>query len=326
MNHSEFGRDVLSQEADAVRRVLDHLDDAAFNAAVRAILTCIDSYGRVVVGGVGKPWFIAQKISATMASTGTPSFPLHPSDAVHGDIGRVREGDVVILLSNSGESEEVVRIVPLVRQFGATLIAISGAADSALSRNAHICLSYGRIEEACPLRLAPSASTTAMLALGDALALAVQRARNFTREDYSRFHPAGALGRKLMRVDEIMRPLAQTPVVALGALIHDVLDAITLKRAGAAIIVDADGKMVGIFTDGDLRRHLAADRSLLESPVDGHMTANPRSIAADQLVADALRVMREKRIDELPVVDASGKPLGYMDVQDLLDTGLALTE
>ncbi|MGE0433455.1 MAG: SIS domain-containing protein [Planctomycetota bacterium] len=325
-SHHEFGRDVLRQEADAITRASRALaDGAAFDAAVDAILACIAANGRVMVGGVGKPWFIAQKISATMASTGTPSFPLHPSDAAHGDIGRVRDGDVVILLSNSGRTAEVLQIAPMIRQFGATLIAIVGEADGALGQAAHICLAYGPIEEACPLRLAPSASTTAMLALGDALALSVQNARQFSREDYARFHPAGALGRGLMKVVEIMRPLGQTPLVASGGSIRDVLDIITRCRAGAAFVVDGAGKLVGIFTDGDLRRHVSRGLQLDET-IDAHMTPGPRSIPPDRLVADALRLMREKRIDELPVVDPAGVPLGYLDVQDLLDVGLAITD
>lgn len=324
---ADYARNVLDVEIRALTLVRDRLDATSVDRAVEAILACT---GHVIVSGVGKPWFIAQKISATMASTGTPSFPLHPNEAVHGDIGRVRAGDVVIALSNSGESEEVVRILPIVKQLGATLIAVTGNPGSSLGKHADIVIDIGRVEEACPLGLAPSASSTALLAVGDALALTVLKRRDFTREDYAKFHPAGALGRKLLRVREIMRALDRTVAVAATTPIRDVLSEITRLRAGAAFVVDgADAArpraLVGVFTDGDLRRHLQADRyHILSEPVGDHMTAGGRRIDGDTLVGEALRLMKQHRIDELPVVDGNANLLGYLDVQDLLDIGLAI--
>jgi arabinose-5-phosphate isomerase len=318
--HLAAGRNVLDVEARAVTQVRDTIG-AEFGELVGRILACT---GRVVVCGVGKPWFIAQKISATMASTGTPSFPLHPSEAVHGDIGRVRPEDLTILLSNSGESEEVFRIVPILRQFGTFTVALTGRPESTLGRACDLTIGYGRVTEACPLGLAPSASSTAMLALGDAIALAVLDARDFGRDDYARFHPAGALGRKLMQVGQIMRPLDRCAVLETSATVGEAISAITTARAGAAIVVDdGDGRLAGIFTDGDLRRHLSGDTALLDEMLSGVMTRHPLTIAPTALVGDALRLLREKRIDELPVVEA-GKPVGMLDVQDLLDVGLAL--
>ena len=325
-SHVRVGLEVLEQEREAVASLAGKLHERglgeAFSAAVEAVLACS---GHVVVCGVGKPWFIAQKLSATLASTGTASFPLHPNEAVHGDIGRVRAGDVVLLLSNSGESEEVVTLLPLLAQLGAKRVALTGSEHSSLGTQVDICLAYGRIDEACPLKLAPSASSTAMLALGDALALAVLQARGFTREDYARFHPAGALGRKLMKVSDLMRPLQRSAVLEPQATVRDAIVAITQMRSGAAMVVEpATGHLAGIFTDGDLRRLLAARPDVRDEPVATHMTRTPRTVAPGQLVGDALRIMREHRIDELPVVDDAGRLLGHLDVQDLLDIGLAL--
>ena len=322
-----FGREVVRTEREALQRVEGSLDEA-FGRAVEVILGCD---GHVIVCGVGKPWFVAQKVSATLASTGTPSFPLHPSEAVHGDIGRVRRGDVVVLFSNSGASEEVVRIVPILAQLGALRIAVTGAPDSPLGRDVEICVGYGRVDEACPLGLAPSASSTAMLAVGDALALAVLEARDFTAADYARFHPAGALGRKLMHVEELMRPLERTAVVPPNASIRAAIASITEHRAGAALVrEEASGQLLGILTDGDLRRRLTETddpnrtATWLASPVSASMTTAPRSIRTSALVGEALRVMRDHRIDELPVVDPDQILRGVLDVQDLLDIGLAL--
>ncbi len=316
----DYGREVIKQEIRALEQVAE-LIDAQFDKAVEAVLDCS---GNVIICGVGKPWFIAQKISATLASTGTLSFPLHPADALHGDVGRVRKNDVVILLSNSGKSSEIVSLVSVLKQFEAALIAITGDKNSPLAKASDIVLNLGKIAEACPLGLAPSASSTALLALGDALALAVLKARNFSKEDYARFHPAGALGRKLMRVKDAMRPLEKTPIVSPDAKISDALFLITRLRAGAAYIIDEADKLVGIFTDGDLRRNLATQSDLLEKSIADFITRNPRVIAPDAFISEALKIMKKHRIDELPVVNKRGELLGHLDVQDLLDLGLAL--
>ncbi len=312
-----FAREVLAQEARAIAALAERID-GRFLDAVRLILSCIESSGRVVVTGMGKPGLVGQKISATLASTGTPSYSLHPAEALHGDLGRVVRQDVVLVLSNSGETDEIVRLIPYVRRIGAKIVAITGKKDSTLGRHCDVLLDIGPIQEACPHGLAPTASTTAMLALGDALALAVQRERNFTPEEYAEVHPGGSLGRRLMRVEEIMRRGPANPIIPVDRTVREALLAITEARAGAISCVDAEGRLAGIFTDGDLRRHLAAEPNVDAVTIGSVMTRNPITIAPDRLVAEAARILSEKRIDELPVVDADGRPIGMVDIQDLL--------
>ncbi|MBE7490397.1 MAG: KpsF/GutQ family sugar-phosphate isomerase [Planctomycetes bacterium] len=310
---SDFGRDVVRQEAEGLRLLLE-LVDGAFEAAVKAVIDC---RGHVVVTGVGKPWLVGQKISATLASTGTPSFALHPSEAVHGDLGRLRAHDLVIALSNSGESEEVTRLLPVLKRLGCRVIGVTGNPQSSLGQHSDLVLRLPRAPEACPIGMAPSVSTTAMLALGDALALAVMKARNFTREDYARFHPGGALGRSLMKVTDIMRPLEETAVVGVSAVVADALHAITLHKTGAAFVVEL-GRLRGVFTDGDLRRHVR-DEALLDTPIVEVMTSPCRSIGADRLAPEAVRTMVEgRRIGELPVVDSQDRILGHIALKDLV--------
>ncbi len=316
----EFGKKVLQAEIDALKQVAELIDES-FDRAVDTILKCS---GNVIISGVGKPWFIAQKISATMASTGTLSFPLHPADALHGDIGRIRQGDVVVILSNSGSSDEITRMIPIIKQFGAIMIAMTSNLDSPLGMKSDIVLNLGKIHEACPLGLAPSASSTALLALGDALALAVLNARNFTREDYAKYHPAGALGRKLMQVEEIMRDLSRTPILHENVLAKDAIVEITKHRAGAAYVVSETGSLIGIFTDGDLRRNLQTGTEFLNKQIRKLLTVNPQVIMGDALISEALKTMKKFRIDEIPVVDSQGILLGHVDVQDIIDLGLAL--
>lgn len=317
-----FGARVIATEITALQGLIAAMDEH-FERAVNAILAC---RGSVVVMGVGKPWLIGQKISATLASTGTPSFALHPSEAAHGDLGRVTDRDIVLAISNSGASEEVVRILPVLKRFGVPIIGMTGRPESDLGRHSDMVLNMGRIEEACPLKLAPSASTTAMAALGDALALAVMEARGFTKEDYARFHPGGALGRKLMRVEEVMRPLDRSAVVAPSASVREALYAITQHKAGAACVVDEAGLLLGVFTDGDLRRRIESSLGAGADPFAGTigavMTAPGLRIAAGELAASALHLMQQRKIDELPVVDADGRLLGHIDVQDLLAVGM----
>jgi arabinose-5-phosphate isomerase len=308
----DFARAVLEQEADGIRRAAALLD-GRFDEAVQAVLDC---RGHVVVTGVGKPWMIGQKISATLASTGTPSFALHPSEAVHGDLGRLRGDDLVLALSNSGESEEVTRLLPVVKRLGCRFIGMTSRLESSLARHSDIVLNLGPVSEACPVGMAPSVSTTVMLALGDALALAVMKARNFTREDYARFHPGGALGRSLMPCREIMRPLEETAVVGVNAQVADALHAITLHKTGAAFVVNL-GVLKGVFTDGDLRRHVEAE-NLLSQPIVDVMTSPCLSIQEEKLAPEAVRLMQERRVGELPVVDAAGKIRGHISLKDLI--------
>lgn len=309
----DFGRDVLRQEAEGLR-LLQALIDDSFDKAVRAVIDCT---GHVVITGVGKPWLIGQKISATLASTGTPSFALHPSEAVHGDLGRLRSHDLVFALSNSGESEEVTRLLPVLKRVGCIVIGVTSNPDSSLGKHSDLLLRLPKIPEACPIGMAPSVSTTAMLALGDALALAVMKARKFTREDYARFHPGGSLGRSLMKVSDIMRPIEETAVVGVNAVVADALHEITLHKTGAAFVVEM-GSLRGVFTDGDLRRHVE-DEALLSTPIIDVMTSPCRSIAIDRLAPEAVRIMVDgRRIGELPVVDAKGKILGHIALKDLV--------
>lgn len=313
--------EVIRTEARTIAGLEERLD-MRFLDAVERILACT---GQVVVTGMGKAGLIGAKISATFASTGTPSILLHPAEALHGDLGRIRAQDLVLALSNSGETPEVNALLGAVRKIGAAVIAMTGRADSPLGRLADCVLEIGPVEEACPLKLAPTASTSAMLALGDALAMVVLAERGFGREDYALYHPAGALGRRLMRVREVMRQGEELPLVPLGTRLVEVLCTMsgTPGRPGAALVVDGDGRLAGIFTDGDLRRLLQDGRpERLEAPVDEHMGRDPKAIGPDQLVEEAQRLLREHRIDQVPVIDEDRRPVGLLDVQDLLDIRL----
>lgn len=296
-----------------------------FLRAVDMVLAC---EGLVVVAGVGKAGLVGQKISATLASTGTPSLFLHPTEALHGDLGRIRSRDLLFLISNSGESGETSALIAPTRKLGAKILAMTGSKESTLARLSDCVLDIGPVEEACPMKLAPTASTSAMLALGDALAMVVLQERSFGREDYALFHPAGALGRKLMRVSEVMRKGAELPLAKAGTALKDVVLVMnrTPGRPGAALIVDAQGKLAGIFTHGDLARLLEDDRAveagLLQAPVDEYMGRKPKTIREDRLVEEAQHLLAEHRIDQIAVVDAERRPVGLFDVQDLLDVRL----
>jgi arabinose-5-phosphate isomerase len=314
----EFAREVLENEARAIASLAERIDKRFLEAA-KLILKC---KGRVVVTGMGKPGLIGQKISATMASTGTPSYSLHPAEALHGDLGRVTKADVVIALSNSGSTEEIVRLIPYVQKIGAKIIAITGRPESTLAQFADVVLDIGNIEEACPLGLAPTTSTSVMLAIGDALALSVQRGREFTIEEYALFHPGGSLGRKLMRVEEIMRKGPRLAVIPVGKTLQDAVLAITQARSGAGVVVDGEGgRAVGIFTDGDFRRHMVKDGATIHAPVEAVMTKDPTTISPEKLVQEAQRVMGERKFNQLPVVDGASRPIGMVDVQDLVAIG-----
>ena len=312
-------REVLEVEAKAVAAMTGALDDS-FVAAVELMLGCKTA---VLTTGVGKAGHIARKVSATLASTGTPSHYLSPSDAVHGDLGSVRDGDIVLVFSASGETDEILRLVSLLKRLNHRVISITASSANSLGRSSDVTVKTGKITEACPLGLAPSASTTAMLALGDALALAVMHQRKFTRDDFAMFHPAGQLGRKLLRVGEAMtyrKELDNLPVASDSSSVGDVLRAVSriTRRPGATALVSADGKLSGIFTDGDLRRLLETETHPMSVPIARVMTRNPKRIKADQLASEAMAVMRQYRIDELPVVDAEDAPIGMIDVQDLV--------
>ncbi|AXF21750.1 KpsF/GutQ family sugar-phosphate isomerase [Burkholderia pyrrocinia] len=309
-----LARDVLDIEADAVRALRDQLD-GGFVEAVALLLGC---RGRVVVSGIGKSGHIARKIAATLASTGTPAFFVHPAEASHGDLGMVTSDDVFIGISYSGESEELVAILPLVKRIGAKLIAITGRPGSSLATLADVNLNAAVSKEACPLNLAPTASTTAALALGDALAVAVLDARGFGSEDFARSHPGGALGRRLLTyVRDVMRSGDAVPSVGLDATLSDALFQITAKRLGMTAVVDGDGKVAGIFTDGDLRRVLARDGDFRTLPITDVMTRDPRTIAPDHLAVEAVELMERYRINQMLVVDADGALIGALNMHDL---------
>ncbi|MFT4538900.1 MAG: arabinose-5-phosphate isomerase [Planctomycetota bacterium] len=309
--------EVIRIEARSIARLENQLDEG-FDQSVELVLAC---QGQVVVTGMGKAGLIGQKISATLASTGTPSFFLHPAEALHGDLGRLRPQDLLLALSNSGETAEVNVLVPVARKIGANVLAMTGRPASTLGRLADHVMNIGNVEEACPLRLAPTASTSAMLALGDALAMTVTEERGFDREDFARFHPSGSLGRRLMTIGEVMRKEGELPLVKLGTSIKRVLieTSQTPGRPGAALVVDDDGRLAGIFTDGDLRRLLESGVEALEDAVDDHMAVRPKVLSPDQLVEEAHLLLRKNRIDQAPVLDENDRPVGLLDVQDLLD-------
>jgi arabinose-5-phosphate isomerase len=315
----DLARKVLAIEADAVRALVGRLD-ARFLAALQLIQNCLDGQrGRVIVSGIGKSGHVARKIASTMASTGTPAYFVHPAEASHGDLGMIRAEDVFIGISNSGESAELVRIIPAIRREGAKLVAITGNAQSSLAREADVHLDAGVEQEACPLGLAPTASTTAALALGDALAIALLDARGFSAADFARSHPGGALHREALKhVADVMRRGADVPKVREGATFKQALDEMTRGGLGMTAIVDARGRVKGIFTDGDLRRALKKVSSLKSARVAQVMTASPRSVQPQALAAEAVALMERHRISQLLVVNAAGELVGALNMNDLL--------
>jgi len=312
-------KQVLKIEADSIRELISHIDKD-FEKAVDFIYAC---KGRVVVTGMGKAGIIGQKISATLSSTGTPSLWLHSAEAIHGDLGRVIKEDVVIVISNSGQTQEVVDLVPQIKKIGSRLIAITGNKKSSLAKNSDAVLDVSIKVEACPLGLAPMASTTSMLAMGDALCAALMDKRKFKKSDFAFLHPGGSLGKQLLlKVEDIMRKGSGNPMVKKSRKVKDVLLAITASRAGSATVIDKAGRVKGIFTDGDLRRHLGIDPMLLNKEVKDVMTKNPRTLKKGCLAVEALRILQEYKIDEIPIVDENKRAIGLVDMQDLLKAGL----
>lgn len=311
---------VLEIEAAAVKALVKRLDKN-FTKAVDVMAKC---KSRVVVAGMGKTGIVARKISATLSSTGTPSIYMHSAEGVHGDLGQVTREDVVILISSSGETEETVRLLPSLKKVGCKTIAMTGGMNSSLAKYCDIVVNVGVDKEGCPLGLAPMASTTATLAMGDALAACLVDRKNFRREDFALYHPGGSLGRRLvLRVEDIMRKGSHFARVSEKTTVKEALFAITAARCGSACIVDKKKKFLGIFTDGDLRRHIETDPDLLLKPVGSVMTRNPLTINKERLAAEAFDILMQKKVDELPVVDSKGQLVGLLDVQDLLKAGLA---
>jgi len=311
------GRDVIRQEAEALTELSKRLD-TRFCDAVDLI---VKTSGRVIVTGIGKAGLIGQKITATLSSTGTPSQFLHPAEAVHGDLGCVTANDVVLAFSNSGETQEVTRLLPAIKQLGAKLIAITATTNSTLAKRADVTLDYGHLAEAGALGLAPSTTTTAMLALGDALALVISRQRGFTSERFGIFHPGGNLGRHLTAVKDVMREGSQLRFATEQETIRDALRRLstTGRRTGAILIRDDDEKLCGLFTDSDLAKLLEHHRDeQLDRPIGEVMTPSPTTIGVNAMLGDALNIITLRKISELPVVDESGRPVGLIDITDVI--------
>lgn len=312
-------KEVLRIEAKAIEDFAKRIDKN-FSNAVDAIIKC---KGRVIVTGMGKTGIIGRKIAATLSSTGTPSLWMHSAEAIHGDLGQVTKNDILIVISSSGETDETKQLLPLVKKIKSKIIAMTGNPRSTLARYSDIILDVSVKSEGCPLGLAPMASTTVTLAAGDALAACLIVRRGFKKEEFAFYHPGGLLGRKLLlKVEDIMRQGATFPKVKESMTIKNVLLKITQARCGCACVLNAKGKFVGIFTDGDLRRHLKTDMKLLSRKVLEVMTKNPKTISKDKLAVEALEILQGKKIDELPVIDSKGRLMGLLDIQDLLKAGL----
>ncbi|MCP4375113.1 MAG: KpsF/GutQ family sugar-phosphate isomerase [bacterium] len=310
----EYAREVLNTEIKALGEVRDRLDDS-FVEAIDAMENCT---GRVVTSGMGKAGQIATKISATLASTGTPSFFMHPAEALHGDLGMMRPEDVVIIFSNSGESSEVAELLPFLTTMGVVVIGVTSSARSSLAAHCDIAILLGDLREACPLGMAPTATTTVMLAVGDALALCLMKRRGFNVQDYASLHPGGALGKKTLPVEAVMRTGNAVAAVGPETLVQDTILAITEAKTGAAVVVGDDGKVLGVFADGDLRRGLQQDPDFLGRKVSEVMTTDCMQVAGDRRVDEVLEMLKDKRIGELPVVDDDGKFLGMADMKGLI--------
>jgi len=312
-------REAIVIEAAAVGALADRIDDS-FAQAVKLILECS---GRVVVTGMGKSGAVGRKLAATLASTGTPALFLHPAEGVHGDLGMVAAGDVLIVISQSGWTDEVIAIIPAMKRIGVPVITFTGREHSPLADQAAVVVNVSVEREACPLGLAPTASTTAQMAMGDALAVAVMTARRFGRDDFAALHPAGQLGHRAgKQVKDLMRQGEEVAIVAPAASLRDALFGITRARAGAAAVVGADGRLGGIITDGDIRRAVLADDRALGRRAEEVMTRSPKIAGPDEPAVEALRLMREYRIADMPVVDADRRVLGMLNLKDLLDLGM----
>lgn len=313
-----LARKVLQTEAAAILALVDKLDDR-FEQAVRVLLEC---RGRVIVTGMGKSGIICQKIAATLSSTGTPAFFLHPAEAIHGDLGVLQSEDVVIALSYSGETDEVLRLLETIKRLGARLISITGTCTSTLAKASDVALDCGVSEEACPMNLVPTASTTAALALGDALAMTLLVAKGFQQEDFANLHPGGKLGKRLMRAEHLMHGGEQAPIVADDTPMSTVFHVMSSKGLGMTCVVDGQGRLMGIITDGDVRRHMEAGTDLRERVAKDVMTRNPVTIASSTLAAEALHILEQRKITAIVVVDGERKVEGVVHLHDLWRTEL----
>jgi arabinose-5-phosphate isomerase len=317
MNHLAKAREVFDVELAALKAVRSRLDKS-FDSAVETIVDALGRRGKIVVVGIGKSGNVGQKIAATLTSTGSTSVVLNSVDALHGDLGIVTDGDVVLALSYSGESEELINLLPALKRFPVKIIALTGDPKSSLARHSDVSLNIKVPKEACPFNLTPTSSTTAMLVMGDALAMAVLQARGFKQKDYAKRHPSGAIGRAmLLKISDIMRTGDRNAVANENLPVKEALMAMTRAKSGSLSVVDARGKLAGVFTDGDFRRHMATDDNLLSQPLKNVMTRNPICVRDDALAAEALKIFNERSIDDLIVVNAKREPVGLVDLQDL---------
>jgi arabinose-5-phosphate isomerase len=315
--HLGLAREVFDIELAALRAVRSQLDQG-FSRGVDLLVSTLRSRGKIIVVGIGKSGNVGQKISATLTSTGSTSVVLNAVDALHGDLGIVNDGDVILALSYSGESEELLNLLPALKRFSVKIIAMTGSSKSALARHCDLVLNVRVPKEACPFNLAPTSSTTAMVVLGDALAMAVLQARGFKKQDFAKFHPSGAIGRSMLaQVRDIMRTGARNAVANQDLTVKDALMVMTQAKSGSLSIIDKRGKLVGVFTDGDFRRHMSGNGNLLDQALYKVMTRNPICVREDALAAEALKIFNERTIDDLIVVNSRRQPVGLVDSQDL---------
>jgi arabinose-5-phosphate isomerase len=317
MTHLVHARKVFDIEIVALKAVRAQLDNS-FARAVELIVEAVKRRCKIIIVGIGKSGNVGQKISATLTSTGSTSVVLNSVDALHGDVGIVNDGDVILALSYSGESEELLNLLPALKRFSVKIISVTGGVKSSLAQHSDIVLNVRVPREACPFNLAPTASTTAMLVMGDALAMVVLQARGFKQSDFAKYHPSGAIGRALLlRVGDIMRTGERNAIAREDLVVKDALLVMTRAKSGSLSIVNARGKLVGVFTDGDFRRHMAADENLLNQPLKKVMTPKPICICENALAVEALKIFNERNIDDLIVVNAKREPVGLVDSQDL---------
>ena len=317
VNHLAKAREVFDIELAALKKVRAQLD-SSFDQAVEAIVEIVKRRGKIVVVGIGKSGNVGQKIAATLTSTGSTSVVLSSVDALHGDVGIVNDGDVILALSYSGESEELLNLLPALKRFSVKIISFTGNLKSSLAKHSDVSLNVKVPKEACPFNLAPTSSTTAMLVMGDALAMAVLQARGFKQKDYAKFHPSGAIGRAmLLRVGDIMRTGNRNAVADEKISVKEALLVMTRAKSGSLSVVNARGKLIGVFTDGDFRRHMAGGDNLLAQPLKKVMTPKPICILENALAVEALKIFNERNIDDLIVVNSKNEPVGLVDSQDL---------
>lgn len=312
----DTAREVLRSEANAILNLLERID-AKFEKAIEILASC---KGRVVLTGMGKSGIVCKKIAATFSSTGLPAFFLHPAEAIHGDLGMVTTGDVVIAISNSGETEELLRLLELVKRLGVQMISFTGNTKSTLAKYSDVVLDVSVLKEACPMNLVPTASTTAALAMGDALAMCLMEVRGFKEEDYAKLHPGGRLGKKLLKVSELMRTGDDVPRVKANTPMKDVIYEMSKKGLGITSVLDSDNRVIGVISDGDLRRHLEKDDRLLSRSAADCMTRNPKTISGDELATTALNLMEEKKITSLLILDVEQRLSGIIHLHDLWRT------